>query len=285
MAILLEGDCCVAALRETEARMRTNVRARPLFGRATGAAKISLRLLEFATGITRAERTLDCDDVWFVLDGEAALHMDGSSHTLRAETGVYIAPGSAYGVENPAANPLVVLSSRCPEPQEEDPLAEFGSSTSAAHVQRHAVVMKPVGAASTAETSPVVRLCDREAVPTGNRWYRVLVDEAAGCQQVTQFVGSIPPGRAPDHFHHYEEVICILEGSGRMWAGESSAPIAAGSCIYLPRQQVHCVENTGAGALRLVGMFYPAGSPAVAYEAEDSPSESREAMRRRGPNA
>jgi mannose-6-phosphate isomerase-like protein (cupin superfamily) len=101
-------------------------------------------------------------------------------------------------------------------------------------------------------------------LPTGDRWYRVLIDA-----RVTQFVGSIPPGRAPDHFHEYEEVLFILRGEGRMWAGESNTPIAPGSCVYLPRRQVHCVENTGEGELRLLGVFYPAGSPAVRYETAD----------------
>ncbi|HJT66682.1 MAG TPA: cupin domain-containing protein [Pyrinomonadaceae bacterium] len=98
-------------------------------------------------------------------------------------------------------------------------------------------------------------------MPTADRWYRVLIDS-----EVTQFVGSIPPGRAPDHFHEYEEVLFILRGEGRMWAGNTSTPIGDGSCIYLPRRQVHCVENTGPGELRLLGVFYPAGSPAVRYE-------------------
>jgi mannose-6-phosphate isomerase-like protein (cupin superfamily) len=98
-------------------------------------------------------------------------------------------------------------------------------------------------------------------MPTGDRWYRVLIDS-----EVTQFVGSIPPGRAPDHFHEYEEVLFILKGEGRMWFGEEPSRIVEGSCIYLPRRQVHCVENTGTGELRLLGVFYPAGSPAVRYE-------------------
>ena len=83
--------------------------------------------------------------------------------------------------------------------------------------------------------------------------------------QVTQFVGAIPPGRAPDHYHEYEEVLCILQGRGRMWAGDRSTPIERGSCIYLPRRQMHCVENTGDTELRLLGVFYPSGSPAVRY--------------------
>jgi mannose-6-phosphate isomerase-like protein (cupin superfamily) len=93
----------------------------------------------------------------------------------------------------------------------------------------------------------------------------VLLDESVGSAQVTQFVGGIPPGRAPDHYHEYEEVLCILKGEGRLWAGASSTPIEAGSCVFLPRRQVHCVENTGSGELRLLGVFYPAGSPAVRY--------------------
>ena len=95
---------------------------------------------------------------------------------------------------------------------------------------------------------------------TGDRWYRELIQA-----EVTQFIGGIPPGRAPDHFHLYEEVICILDGVGVMHAGATSTPIAAGSCIFLPRKQRHCVENTGDGELRLLGVFYPAGSPAARY--------------------
>ncbi|HSP13488.1 MAG TPA: cupin domain-containing protein [Thermoanaerobaculia bacterium] len=105
-----------------------------------------------------------------------------------------------------------------------------------------------------------VCMIDAPVQRTGDRWYRELIQG-----ETTQFVGSIPPGRAPDHFHIYEEVICILQGSGTMWAGASSTPIATGSCIYLPPKQIHCLENTGSGELRLLGVFYPAGSPAVRY--------------------
>jgi mannose-6-phosphate isomerase-like protein (cupin superfamily) len=106
----------------------------------------------------------------------------------------------------------------------------------------------------------IVHLGDQPVQRTGDRWYRELIQG-----ETTQFVGAIPPGRAPDHFHLYEEVICILDGTGVMWAGTTSTPIASGSCIFLPRRQRHCVENTGPDELRLLGVFYPAGSPAVRY--------------------
>lgn len=127
-------------------------------------------------------------------------------------------------------------------------------------------------APASRERRKSVRLADQPMQQTGDRFYGELMQA-----EITQFVGSIPPGRAPDHFHLYEEVLCILDGYGTMWAGESSAPIEPGSCVYLPRRQVHCVENRSDGYLRLLGVFYPAGSPAARYgvhdRAEDGPAE------------
>jgi len=116
-----------------------------------------------------------------------------------------------------------------------------------------------------------VRLEDQPMQTIGDRWYRELIRG-----EVTQFVGSIPPGRAPDHFHLYEEAMCILQGSGVMWAGDTSTPVGPGSCIFLPQQQRHCLENTGSGELRLLGVFFPAGSPAVRYAVEDQADDTPE---------
>ena len=49
-----------------------------------------------------------------------------------------------------------------------------------------------------------------------------------GCASVTQFVGLIPPGRAPDHFHKYDEVIYVLEGEGELVIDGEKAPLRAG---------------------------------------------------------
>lgn len=125
----------------------------------------------------------------------------------------------------------------------------------------HTTYVSSLTPASNGATIPrTVRLEDEPRQQTGDRWYVELIQA-----EVTQFVGSIPPGRAPAHFHLYEEVICILAGEGIMHAGDSSTPVGAGSCIFLPVRQRHCLENTGSGELRLLGVFYPAGSPAVRY--------------------
>src|SRR5205807_2254074 len=154
---------------------------------------------------------------------------------------------------NPGSHSIMLISSQCPDP---DRPPQFVPPLTA-----------PSAHSTTPDHPPIVRLADRPAQPTADRWYRVLVDDEIGSTQVTQFVGSIPPGRAPDHFHNYEEVLFILKGAGRMWADETNTPVAPGSCIYLPKGQVHCVEKTGEGELRLLGVFYPAGSPSVRYDA------------------
>lgn len=86
-----------------------------------------------------------------------------------------------------------------------------------------------------------------------------------GSEKITQFVGAVPQGHEPDHFHLYEEALVILSGRGRLWVGKTNTELSEGSCIYLPKRQMHRVENTGEGELLLLGVMYPAGSPSVRY--------------------
>ena len=252
MAVALAGGCRVTDMWEGAPTCAGTLRVWPQVNRATGAQAISLRIMEFAPGLSPGLRNGDCDDVIYVLAGDATIFIDGRSYPVQTETGIYLRPGETLTVNNTCPAPLVLISAQCPEPVNPPEIVAPLTSQPAQDVPT--------------TRAPLVRLAERKATPTADRWYRVLVDDEIGSTQVTQFVGSIPPGRAPDHFHNYEEVLFILRGRGRMWAGETKTPIGAGSCIYLPKRQVHCVENTGDGELRLLGVFYPAGSPAVRYE-------------------
>lgn len=250
MPTLLEGGCRVAALREGEPAVHGSLSIWPHFGRHRGADAISLRILEVSHGASPDLRNASADEVLYVLEGEGIVSLGGYVERVKADTGFYLRPGAPLRIDNWGRGPLVLASARCPDPAADG------------------VVPSPPPAEPSplVEPRPFVRLSEQPAQTTGDRWYRVLVDAKLGSTQVTQFVGAIPPGRAPDHHHEYEEVLCILAGRGRMWAGATSAPLEAGSCVYLPKRQLHCVENTGDGELRLLGVFYPAGSPAVRYE-------------------
>ena len=249
MAVVLEGGCRVSTMHEGEPRVSGSLKVWNQIGKASGAKAISLRILDFGPGTSPELHNDTSDEVFYLLEGHCTVVIDGDGYELGPETGVYLRPGQRLRVENGGADVVRFVSSQCPEEGSE--------------------MRAPVAQSRRNDLPPMVRLSDRRALPTADRWYRVLVDDEIGSEQVTQFVGSIPPGRAPDHFHEYEEVLFILRGEGRMWAGKSNTPIGPGSCIYLPRRQMHCVENTGSGELRLLGVFYPAGSPAVRYEDAD----------------
>ena len=258
MAILLEGGCRVSGMNEGTPEIVGSMKIWRQVGRATGSKAISLRVLEFGAGVSPLIHNRETDEVFYCLEQieggpvtneHSIVRIDGQAFDVTAQTGLYLRPGKTMTVENPGPAPVVFVSAQCPKYA----IQEGAEPTTAKSVE--------------GEAFPGVRLADRTAIPTADRWYRVLVDDEIGSEQVTQFVGSIPPGRAPDHFHQYEEVLFILRGKGRMWAGDTNTPIGPGSCIYLPRGQVHCVENTGTDELRLLGVFYPAGSPSVRYEA------------------
>jgi mannose-6-phosphate isomerase-like protein (cupin superfamily) len=105
-----------------------------------------------------------------------------------------------------------------------------------------------------------VKLADCAVERTGDREFRVLL--SAGLS-ITQFAGMIPPGRAPEHQHTYDEVVHVLAGQGVVHLSREDAEIGPGTSIYLPPHQPHCLENTGAETLQVLGVFYPAGSPAA----------------------
>ena len=276
MAIKLEGGCRVSGMREGECLTEGTLSIWHRIGHDTGTQAISLRIMEFAPGQSPEIRNGDCDEILYVLNSErdsepghparlserrrrtlftdqkARIRINHRAYDIGPDTGMYVRPHETFAIDNPGPNSIVLISSRCPEP---DTAPEFVASS----------ITPPSDAVP--RRSPLVRLADRPAQPTADRWYRVLVDDEIGSTNATQFVGSIPPGRAPDHFHQYEEVLFILKGEGRMWAGDTNTMVGPGTCIYLPKGQVHCVENTGKDELRLLGVFYPAGSPSVRYDA------------------
>jgi mannose-6-phosphate isomerase-like protein (cupin superfamily) len=70
----------------------------------------------------------------------------------------------------------------------------------------------------------------------------------------------LPPGCAvrPHHHRETEEIYYVLEGSGEMTVGGETAPVAAGDAIFIPRDAVHTLRNTGEVAMRIVLVCGPA---------------------------
>jgi mannose-6-phosphate isomerase-like protein (cupin superfamily) len=180
-------------------------------------------------------------ELWFVIEGSGRLDCTGQPGLpLRPDQGLLLPAGTKFRI--------------------------YGSSPAGLHLD--AVTLPEVARkprrGPPGQAGPQVRdLADCEAERTGDRQFRVLFGPGRGCAVATQFVGEIPPGRAPDHRHPYDEVVLVLAGEGVLHAGGADHPMGAGSCAHLPPRLVHCMENTGAAPMRVLGVFHPARSPAA----------------------
>jgi mannose-6-phosphate isomerase-like protein (cupin superfamily) len=176
-------------------------------------------------------------ELWFVVAGQGSVTIDGESGpALRPDRGLRIPPGAA-----------------------------FSASADGQDLQLDIVSLPATDAGDDADPGQAVHsdLADCEVERTGDREFRVLFGPGRGCAVATQFVGEIPPSRAPEHSHPYDEVVLILSGTGVAHIGGSRHPLEPGSCLHLPPGLLHCLENPGPDTLRVLGVFHPADSPAA----------------------
>jgi mannose-6-phosphate isomerase-like protein (cupin superfamily) len=227
----------VVAEREVAERMHPGDTAsvRVTIGPGSTSTRLVQRVERFGRGRSAA-RTLDgSQEVLYVVSGRGTLHVGERAYELEPDTGAYVKAGEEYEVETDSDEELVLVCVRAP--QENEPRLDPDRRT-----------------VHFADREPLTAKPDRE--------FRYLVNQDLGCPDVTQFVGLIPPGRAPMHSHTYDEVIYVVEGEGVLHLDGAETPIAAGSCIHLPPLEEHCLENTGGGTMRVLGVFHPSGDPA-----------------------
>ena len=206
--------------------------------RPDGSLHASELLTQRVVELAGSERMDSADEVLYVLGGEGELEVEGERHPLQPGMAVFLAGGTRW-----SGTGVRVLSVLVHDPP----------PASAAFAVRDL----------TAE---------EKGSATAGRQFVLGARPELGCASATQFIGLVPPGRAPDHFHLYDEVIYILEGEGELHIGGESAPLRPGSCVHLPARIVHCLANTGEDELRLLGVFRPAGSPAEAYYPDGTPA-------------
>ncbi|MGH3023586.1 MAG: cupin domain-containing protein [Gaiellaceae bacterium] len=224
---------------------------RVTIGRDFGCDALEQRVVRFVPGRSRPQGGGEREELLFAVAGAGTLRLNGSEHVLEPETGVFVPPGERYEVENAGPDELVVVSVLGLEPEDE---------------------------AGERPEPVAVRVPEQPAHPAGrDREFRYVANEEVGCRTVTQFVGSIPPGRAKAHYHTYEEVAYILDGEGVLHMGGESSTVRAGSCIHFPPQEPHILENVGQGTLRVLGVFHPAGDPSMAYNVPEAPEEEERA--------
>ena len=200
--------------------------------RVTFDGHLQQRIVTVRGGRARPTRPRGTQEVLYVAAGGGTLQLNGDSHRLEPDTGVFVAPDEEYVLD--AEDELVLVS-----------------------------VVAPADRARTSgERKVTVRFADQPELPASKeRTFKYLVNQDTGCFDVTQFVGIVQPSKAPFHSHTYDEVGYIVEGEGFAHIDGDSLPLRPGSCFHLAPDQPHCIENSGTTVMRILGVFHPSGDP------------------------
>jgi mannose-6-phosphate isomerase-like protein (cupin superfamily) len=244
----LESGCFVADRSDLELTTDGCMHWCQVIGAGDAARRISLFYAEVGEGNAPPLNTGAGEAVLFLLEGECHVGIGDRQFLAGRNCGVHVRRGETFRFVNSSSSPACWLIGMCPRIEG----LHWADNMSDAFDDRF--------------QNRAVFAGDRAKQATGDRYYKLLVGPQSGSREVTQFIGMIPRSKAPEHFHLYEEAICIISGTGLMWTGKKSAEVGPGNMIFLPRKQPHCLECTCDEGLELMGMFYPAGSPAVNYE-------------------
>ena len=243
----LDGGCYVCTVDAPAMERRGSLRIAEAIGAKDGAKFLSQFYVEADHGVSDVFQFPGSEVVLFVASGEPEIIISGRSFATAPETGLHVREGEAVQIRNRANAPAKILMTVCPANKAPEWLGLMPDNFDASRPERAFGVDE-----SKRETM-------------ADRFYQVLVGEETGSKEVTQFIGEIPTSRAAAHHHLYEEAIMVLSGEGFMWTEGARAAVAPGDIIFLPRKQVHSLECTAPGGMRLMGAFYPAGSPAINY--------------------
>jgi quercetin dioxygenase-like cupin family protein len=211
----------------------------------------ALALTEHAgePGDTLALRDDERDSLVFVARGTGSLALGGSSAPLGAGSAALVLAGETATLEAGPDGGTFLVATVGPE------------------ADRHA----PIG---PREVVASLETADAEKA-TGARSFQILFGPHNGSTRATLFAGFIPPGKAPWHYHLYDEIVWVPEGPGRLHIADTVTDLGPGSAFRLRPRQVHIVENTSGAEMTVIGIFTPAGSPSAAYLEPEVAAEYR----------
>jgi quercetin dioxygenase-like cupin family protein len=236
--IVTAPDRCPATAHGERASIRTLIPPRQ-------DSPLSLALIEIEPG---GSAQLGADpslhELAFVLEGGLTLRTAGAAHAVGAES-AFLHDGADGGLTVSAGDAgarLVVFGVG----SEADEHAALGPRTPS-------VALDLVDAGSA----------------TGKRSFQVLLGPENGCCRATMFLGAVPPGAAPWHFHQYDEIVYTVSGGGTYHQAEGTQPTGPGSAVRITPRTVHINENGTESDMHVLGVFTPAGSPSAAFLAGD----------------
>lgn len=216
----------------------------PLISKKDGAQYISFYKIKINKSKSSFFNSPDGEIVLFITEGQGKIEIAGKLFEIEKEVGAFIKSGETFRIHS--KNPLTIMAVVCPSGDIK-------------------VGVEPTSNFDGALKVRTQKVDHKKATIMGDRFFQVLVGEEMGSKEVTQFLGEVPKSRAAMHKHLYEEAIVILSGKGIIWTETKKAKFTKGDVIFLPKKQAHSLECTSENGLRLMGVFYPSGSPAINY--------------------
>jgi quercetin dioxygenase-like cupin family protein len=108
---------------------------------------------------------------------------------------------------------------------------------------------------------PIVDESSIEELPLPGRGLRWLINkDTVNARHCSMCVIEVAPGQTvrPAHSHpNGEEVIYIVQGSGRVMIEGVVEPVKAGSAVLFPQGQVHMLQNNGSETMKVACFFAP----------------------------
>ena len=184
------------------------------------------------------------DSLLYIVEGCGSLALENDAVDLSTGSAALVLAGETAMVEPGSAELVLLQATVGPEADRHAPMGA-----------RQVVVDVESASASQA---------------TGARSFRVLFGPHNGSTRATLFAGYLPPGRAPWHYHLYDEIVWVPEGPGRVLRRDSADALEARAAFRLRPREIHIVENSSPHReMTVIGIFTPAGSPAAAYLANE----------------
>jgi quercetin dioxygenase-like cupin family protein len=216
---------------------------------ATDDSPLALGVLAIGVGEASPIASAEADTLLYVATGSGRLVRDRAERSLTQRGAALVLAGEEATVAADAELTLLV-------------------ATVGPDGDRHA----PLG-----PREDVVTIDDAGANnASGARSFRILFGPHNGSTRATLFAGYIPPGKAPWHYHLYDEIVWVPDGPGRLHLDGATEELGPGAAFRLRPRQVHIVENASSDEeLVIIGIFTPAGSPSAAYLTSDVAAEYR----------
>lgn len=108
---------------------------------------------------------------------------------------------------------------------------------------------------------PIVDENSIEALDLPGRLLRwVVTNENTGARHCTMCVIEVQPGQTvrPAHSHpNGEEIIYIVQGSGRVMIEGVVEPVKAGCAVLFPQGNIHMLQNSGNELMKVACFFAP----------------------------